>query len=217
VEGEQAVTGQLAAFLGIAIVLIMLPGPDMALVMRNALLGGRASGLFTASGIVTGLAVWTLATSAGIATLLVASAPAFMAVKVVGAAYLCYLGAQAVWGALRTRGSQPPAGERHSRRRLAPLTAFRQGVISNLGNPKIAVFFTSFLPQFAPTGPNSFSVLLGLGLVFSALTLVWLVGYACAVARAGDVLRRPRVRRAIEGLSGAVLVAFGLRLATARR
>jgi threonine/homoserine/homoserine lactone efflux protein len=87
-------------------------------------------------------------------------------------------------------------------------------VLSNLGNPKMAVFFTSLLPQF---GGVSFSALLGLGLAFSTMTLVWLAAYAAAVAKAGDVLRRPRIRRLLDALVGAVLVALGLRLATDRR
>ena len=85
-------------------------------------------------------------------------------------------------------------------------------MLSNLGNPKMAVFFTSLLPQFG----SSFPALLALGLVFCTMTLVWLSGYAAAVARAGDVLRRSRVRRTLDGLTGAVLVGLGLRLATDR-
>jgi threonine/homoserine/homoserine lactone efflux protein len=99
---------------------------------------------------------------------------------------------------------------------LAPqsrrVRAFRQGVISNLGNPKMAVFFTSLLPQFG----SSFPALLALGVVFCAMTLVWLTGYAFVVAKAGDVLRRTHVRRVLDGLTGAVLVGLGLRLATER-
>jgi threonine/homoserine/homoserine lactone efflux protein len=99
---------------------------------------------------------------------------------------------------------------------LAAGTAFRQGLISNLGNPKMAIFFTSLLPQFTPTptGQASFGALLLLGLVFCSLTLAWLSAYAVAVARAGDFLRRPRIRRAIEAVTGAVLVALGIRVAT---
>jgi threonine/homoserine/homoserine lactone efflux protein len=200
---------RLAAFLG----MIVTPGPDMALTLRNTLLGGRASGIRTAFGVVTGQAVWTAATSAGIAALLVASEPAFRAVKLAGAAYLIFLGAQTLRRALRGGSPRPVT---RAGRRDAP-AAYRQGLLSNLGNPKMAAFFTSLLPQFAPGGETSFAGLLALGLLFCALTLVWLSAYAVAVARAGDVLRRPRVRRALDAVTGAVLVAFGLRLATDRR
>lgn len=201
---------QLAAFVAIAIVVIVVPGPDTALTIRNTLFGGRTAGVRTALGVATGQAVWTLATSLGITALLVASEPAFRAVKLAGAAYLIYLGAQTLWRALR-RGHVPHAPPKRRG------DAYRQGLLSNLGNPKMAAFFTSLLPQFAPGGEASFAGLLALGLLFAAMTLTWLSAYALAVARAGDVLRRPRVRRALDAVTGAVLVAFGLRLATDRR
>jgi threonine/homoserine/homoserine lactone efflux protein len=101
--------------------------------------------------------------------------------------------------------------------RLAPATGYRQGVVSNLGNPKMAVFFTSLLPQFAPAGGGSFAVMLALGLVFCAMTFLWLAAYSAAVDRAGHVLRRRGVRRALDAVTGTVLVALGLRLATQER
>ena len=97
------------------------------------------------------------------------------------------------------------------------MAAFRQGVLSNLGNPKMAVFFTSLLPQFAPAGRASFTTLLALGLLFCGMTLVWLAVYAAVVARAGDVLRRLGVRRVIEAVTGLALLALGARLAFERR
>ncbi len=95
--------------------------------------------------------------------------------------------------------------------------SLRQGLISNLGNPKIAVFFTSFLPQFVPTHHSQFFALLTLGLLFCAMTLAWLAAYSVLVARAGDLLRRSSVRRALDGLTGVVLVGLGFRLALERR
>jgi threonine/homoserine/homoserine lactone efflux protein len=206
---------QLAAFLGIAILLIMTPGPDMALVLRNALLAGRRPAIYTACGVVTGLAGWTLAASAGVTALLLASQPAFLVVKLVGAAYLFYLGAKTLRGVLRS-GQPPNAAVVPATRPLSAGVAYRQGIICNLGNPKAAVIFTSLLPQFAPGGHSSFAGLLALGLIFCSLALIWLTSYASLVSRAGDLLRRPRVRRAIEGCTGLVLVGLGLRLATER-
>jgi threonine/homoserine/homoserine lactone efflux protein len=189
---------------------IVTPGQDTALTIRNAVAGGRRSGVFTAVGVAVGQATWTVAAAAGIAALLRASEPVFLALKLFGAAYLVFLGAQSLVGACRRRG--------HSldqvRRRATAAGSFRQGLVSNLGNPKMAVFFTSLLPQF---GGTSFPALLGLGLVFCAMTFLWLSGYGIAVARAGDVLRRPRVRRALDAVTGTVLVALGLRLATEAR
>ncbi len=192
--------------------MIVTPGQDTALIIRNTLSGTRRGGVFTALGVSSGQACWTLAASAGVAALLVASEPVFQALKLVGAAYLVYLGAQALRDAFRSQAGRHAARERAGPP-LAPQVAYRQGLLSNLGNPKMAVFFTSLLPQFA----SSFWSLLALGLVFCALTLVWLSAYALAVAKAGDLLRRPAIRRVIDAVTGAVLIAFGIRLATERR
>jgi threonine/homoserine/homoserine lactone efflux protein len=209
------VTG-LAAFLGIAALLIVTPGQDTALTIRNTLLRGRGGGVATALGVVTGQAVWTIAASAGVAAVLVASEPAFVALKVAGTAYLALLGVQALRDAIR------PGGGAHAAPRLPDAAAggrwrsYRSGVISNLGNPKMAVFFVSLLPQFAGTRA-SFTALLALGALFCSMTLVWLSAYATAIARAGDLLRRGRVRRALDAVTGIALIAFGVRLATAQR
>jgi threonine/homoserine/homoserine lactone efflux protein len=205
--------GQLAAFLGVSLLVIVTPGQDTALTIRNTLAGGRRGGVFTAFGVVSGQVTWALATSAGLAAVLVASQPVFTALRLAGGAYLIWLGVQALVAAVRSRGSSAAtlAGTR-----LAPGTAYRQGLVSNLGNAKIAVFFTSLLPQFAPGGDATFWTMLPLGLCFAALTLAWLTAYAVAVARARTLLRRPRVRRALDAVTGVVLVLLGARLAAER-
>jgi threonine/homoserine/homoserine lactone efflux protein len=200
----------LAAFLAVSAIMIVTPGPDTALTIRNTLMGGRRAGVFSALGVSSGQALWTIATATGIAALLAASEPAFLAVKILGSAYLVWLGLQALVAAVRGRPRQVGGVDR---RRLGAPKAFRQGLLNNLGNPKMAAFFPSLLLQFA----GSFSALLALGLVFSVLTLVWLSAYAFAVARAGDFLGRSRIRRAIEAVTGAILVALGFRVATEPR
>jgi threonine/homoserine/homoserine lactone efflux protein len=205
--------GQVAAFLGVSLLVIVTPGQDTALTIRNTLAGGRRGGLFTALGVVTGQVTWALATSAGLAAVLLASQPAFTALRLAGAAYLVYLGVQALVAAVRSRGREvtaPPP------RPTSPRTAYRQGLLSNLGNAKVAVFFTSLLPQFAGGGV-AFWTLLPLGVCFAALTLVWLTAYACVVAKAAAVLLRPRIRRALDAVTGSVLVLLGLRVGTACR
>jgi threonine/homoserine/homoserine lactone efflux protein len=207
--------GELVAFLAVAALVIVTPGPDTAITIRSTLLGGRRAGVMTAFGVVTGQACWSVAASAGVTALLVASEPAFVAVKLAGAAYLVYLGVQALRSAIR-RGpaAGPLAARRGSAPRLAPRIAYRQGLLSDLGNPKMAAFFTSLLPQFATgAGGASFATMLALGLVFCAMTWLWLALYATAVARMQAALRRPRIRRAMEAVTGTVLVALGLRLA----
>jgi threonine/homoserine/homoserine lactone efflux protein len=209
-------TGPLIAFVGIAALVICTPGPDTAMTVRNALLGGRSAGLATALGVSTGLAIWALATSAGLVALLIASEPLFLAVKYAGAAYLVWLGVQslrAAFGptALQQAIAQPPD------RGLSPRQAYVQGVVSDLSNPKIAAFFSSMLPQFAPAGATDFMGLAALGLLFSLMTLLWLTGYAFATARMADALRRPRVRRTLDGITGVTLIGLGLKLAAEER
>ncbi|WP_214473572.1 LysE family translocator [Mesorhizobium sp. dw_380] len=205
------------AFLGVSFMVIATPGPDTAITIRNTLLGGRTAGVFTALGISSGQTIWALATSAGIVALLVASEPLFLAVKYAGAAYLVYLGFRALQEALRRSHPRVAAGLAKPARRLIAATAYRQGLISDLGNPKMAVFFASLLPQFVPPGGESFSALLGLGVVFAVMTLTWLALYATLVAKAGDFLRRPSIRRTIEAVTGIVLIGLGIRIATEHR
>lgn len=206
----------LGPFLAISLVVIMSPGPDTALVLRNSLWGNRRSGAATAFGVATGLAIWTASASLGLAALIRASEPAFLVLKLVGAAYLIYLGSQALLSAIRPRSATDPALP------LVPAprnrgASYRQGLLSNLANPKIAVFFTTFLPQFVPANTAELPALLVLGLIFCLITATWLVLYAVVAARVAQVLRRPRVHKAIEGTTGLVLVGFGLRLAIDRR
>jgi threonine/homoserine/homoserine lactone efflux protein len=209
------VISHFAAFLGVSIVVIVTPGPDTALTIRNALFGGRRCGVLTAAGVGTGQAAWAVFTAAGVAALLRASHPAFVAIRVLGAGYLLYLGLQALLGALRGRSSTGLASDGHGRR-ATPAAAFRQGLFSNLSNPKMAVFFISVMPQFVGDRGSLVTMLL-LGLVFCSLTFVWLTAYATAVAKAGDFLRRATIRRVLDGLTGAVLVVLGVRLVSEQR
>ena len=189
-----------AAFVGISAIVICTPGPDTALIVRNTIFGGRTNGVRTAAGIVSGIALWTLAASAGVAAVVAASHPLFTVLRVAGAAYLVWLGI----GTLRS----------HRRAEIAarPGSDYRQGLLSNLGNPKIAVFFTSLLPQFGA----GFLQLAAFGMLFCAMGALWLTGYALVVARARGVMLRPRVRRALDAITGIALVAFGARLAVER-
>src|SRR5262245_14367129 len=175
--------GHLLAFLTVSAVVICTPGPDTALTIRNALVGGRSGGIWTAAGVAAGQAVWTVAASVGLAGLLRASQPAFLAVKLLGAGYLVYLGIQS----LRAAFSRRPHGSVDARpvSGLTSVRAFRQGLLNDLGNPKMAAFFMSLLPQFVPTtagspGTGTSAVLasLLLGFLFCGLTFAWLTVYS---------------------------------------
>jgi threonine/homoserine/homoserine lactone efflux protein len=207
----------LAGFIAISALVIIVPGPDTAVVVRNALRAGLRGALATSVGVVAGLAVWTVTASVGLAALLRASEPAFVALKLAGAIYLAYLGARSLWEAVRPSAPAAAGEGRSTRAAQRGLVSLRQGLVSDLGNPKIAVFFTSFLPQFVRGHDASFVPLMTLGLIFCALTTVWLAGYSVLVARAGDLLRGGRLRRALDGVTGAVLIGLGVRLALERR
>jgi RhtB (resistance to homoserine/threonine) family protein len=199
--------GQVLAFAGVALVLTLTPGPDMALVLRNSLRGGRPAAYRTIAGIAVGLLGWAAATALGVAAVLAASAAVFTALKVAGGAYLVYLGIQTL-RSLRRREEAPANG--HVRRRGSP---FRQGLVTNLLNPKLAVLFTTLLPQFIAPDDPAFAKSMLLAGLFVAIGLTWLVLYANLV---GLVAKSARFRRAVEAVSGAVLVALGLRLALDR-
>ena len=203
----------LVAFVGLSALVICTPGPDTALIVRNTLTGGRSSGIATAGGVTMGILIWVLAASAGVVALLRASEPLFQALKLAGAAYLVYLGMVSLLAAVARR---PHEQRLRSSVPLLPGRAFRQGLLSNLGNPKIAVFFASLLPQFVPDGSGAFAGSLALGLLFATMGLSWLAMYAIVVAKLGDVLSG-QVRRVLDAITGAILVALGIRLATEDR
>jgi len=204
----------LVAFVAVSAVVICTPGQDTALTIRNTLAGGRRGGIATAAGVSAGQAVWTIAASAGIVALLSASEPVFRAIKLAGAAYLVYLGLQSLVAAVRGHEHSPTP--RNGNDTTAATRALRQGLLSNLGNPKMAVFFASLLPQFAPEGSASFVALLALGFLFCSMTFVWLTLYTVAVTRARTLLGG-KVRRALDAVTGVVLVVLGARLATEKQ
>lgn len=197
---------QVLAFCGVALVLAVTPGPDMALVMRNGLRGGRPAAFRTILGISVGLVGWGLATAVGVAAILAASTTVFTVLKIAGGIYLAYLGVRTLLG-LRRGGhaSEPP------KRGLG--SPFRQGLVTNLLNPKLAVFFTTLLPQFISEDDPYVAKSILLAGLFVALGLCWLVLYGFVV---GAIARSAAFRRAVEAVSGVVLVALGLRLAVER-
>jgi RhtB (resistance to homoserine/threonine) family protein len=205
--------GNVVAFAGVAALIVVVPGPDMALVLRNGLTSGRRAAVATALGINAGLLVWALAAALGIAAVLHASGTAFTVLKLAGAAYLVWLGARALLDAWRGGADNPPAS-RSPRRKTSP---FRQGLLTNLSNPKVALVYTTLIPQFVDRGGSEIAQTFLLAGVFIAMGLVWLTGYALVVAEVGGLLRRASVRRVVNAVSGAILTALGIRLAFERR
>jgi RhtB (resistance to homoserine/threonine) family protein len=203
-------------FIGISVLVVILPGPDTMVVTKNALLHGRAAALGTSLGVSTGLVIWTGAAALGLAAVIRESAVAFTVLKFVGAVYLVVLGLQTLRSARRDPGREQISTQDRGRRIGAAL-GFRQGLLTDLGNPKIAVFFTSLLPQFVSPGDPVLLPFLLLGGVFVAITLTWLSGYSIVATRISRVLTRPRVKASLDRLTGVVLIGFGVRLALERR
>jgi threonine/homoserine/homoserine lactone efflux protein len=195
-----------------ALLLIMLPGPDQALITRNALVGGRSGGVLTMLGGALGLTVHAGAAAVGLSALLVASAQAFTAVKIVGAIYLAWLGIHMLREAFRSRR----ASEADEAAIVRPRSAYLvQGFLSNALNPKVALFFVTFLPQFlAAEGGSPHAQAILLSAVFAGLYVAWFSLYVATVEQLGRWLRRPTVRARIEQVTGSVLVAAAARLLT---
>jgi threonine/homoserine/homoserine lactone efflux protein len=198
----------LIQFVAASLVLIALPGPDQALIMRNALVGGRAAGLRTMLGGASGLTLHAAAAALGVSALLATSAAAYATLKLVGVAYLLYLGVKML------RSAREPSEPEPEARGGRP---FAQGFVSNALNPKVALFFLTFVPQFLPDSGPTLPVALALSAIFAAIYLAWFTGMIALVGLASDALRRPRVKAWTERVTGAALFGFGVRLAAAGR
>jgi threonine/homoserine/homoserine lactone efflux protein len=201
------------AFLSVSVLLILAPGPDMALVGRNALRYGRRAAAITALGVGAGTLGWGIAAVVGVAALLAQSADAFAVVKLAGAIYLAYLALHSLRDGLKPPREDPS-------RLSAPATlgqgsAFRQGVLGNLLNPKAAVIFVTIVPQFIRHGDSPLRLALML-LAFEVMIVAWLSLYGYLLARAGESSLGRRLRRGLQAVSGLVLMGFALRLAAER-
>ena len=203
---------QLLAFVGVSLLLAVTPGPDMAVVTRNALAHGRRGVLLTTTGIGLALVIWTTATAVGLSAVLRASGDLLFVLKIAGAAYLAYLGVRTLLDS-RMRpadllAAAPPPAPAHA--------IFRQGFLSAISNPKLGVFFVTFLPQFVGPGQSLLPRLLELGFVFAVIGWTWMNVYGLLITRIRDIITAPRVRQWMQRVTGVVLLGFGARLALER-
>jgi threonine/homoserine/homoserine lactone efflux protein len=205
------VLGSYLTAVAVLALLAVVPGPDVAVVTRFALTSGRPAAVRAALGVVLGLLVWGVLTVLGLAAVLASSAQAYTVVKLVGAAYLVLMGVRTLW---RSRMSSGVSGDGPGPARGRPL---RVGLLTNLLNPKIAVFYTSVLPSLVPHGASPVIWLAVLVATHVALSLGWLTGYAVVFSRSRSLLGGPRVRRCLDWMTGVVLIGFGLRLAAETR
>jgi threonine/homoserine/homoserine lactone efflux protein len=206
---------QLVPFLVVVAVMTVTPGPDMALVLRNGMRGGARAAWWTGLGCCAGIAVHATAAVIGLSAVLAASATAFTVVKLAGAAYLVHLGVAALWHSRRTNPGVPEPTVPPAPAATDRATAFRQGAVSNLLNPKIALIFLTLIPQFVSAGEPALTTTAVLAAVFLGLAVVWWRVFSLAVAALGRVLSRERVRTVFDRVTGTVLIGLGLRVALA--
>jgi threonine/homoserine/homoserine lactone efflux protein len=199
-----------------SVLVTIVPGPDMALVTRQVLVYGQRVARATIAGNILGLTVHTAGVAFGLSALLLSSARVFEVVKLAGAAYLIYLGATTFWEARRAAAAAPEPGL-PQRAVITRATAFRQGFLSTTLNPKPALFFATYLPQFIDPDGNVALQVLALGGFHILVGAIWLTTYARLIGRLHFVLSRERVRRGLERATGAVLIALGLRVAFSER
>lgn len=200
-------------FVAFACLLILIPGPDFAVVAKNTLLAGRRQGRWASAGICTSNAVQGTAAAAGLGALIMRAQPVFEAIKWAGVCYLAFLGFQAIRSAVRGRYDDV-AGRGDAREtRSAAFGGWRQGFLSNMTNPKVLVFYLAVLPQFLHPG-TSVGWLLAFAWTHAALSLAYLLLVTAGLARARRLLTRRAVRRGMDAVTGTVLLGFSARLAT---
>ncbi|ATP40153.1 lysine transporter LysE [Solibacillus sp. R5-41] len=199
----------MSLFIITCVLLIILPGPDTAIVTKNTVVGGRTAGMQTLIGSCIGLVIHTVAAVAGLSAIIVQSAVAFSVIKYVGAAYLCYLGIRTLMN-MRTKKNQV---DEETVVVANGSSFFKQGFITNVTNPKVAVFFLTFLPQFLAPGSEPFWSFLLMGIIYTVLTLLWFIFYVFLLGIIRNFMKRPVTQSVIEVLTGSVLIGFGMKLA----
>ncbi|WP_102271378.1 LysE family translocator [Cytobacillus massiliigabonensis] len=198
-------------FIFMAFMLIILPGPDTAVITKNTISKRKTAGLQTTAGTLAALLIHTMAAVFGLSALIVKSAFLFSILKYAGAVYLIYLGCKSILFIIKKQPIAAPDPEQVNK--YGKESNFRQGFLTNLLNPKVAVFFLTFLPQFAGSGDQAFFEFLGLGLTYTLLTMIWFFFYIYLIHFISDFMKKPSTMKAVEGLTGGVLILFGLKLA----
>ncbi|QJX74642.1 LysE family translocator [Priestia megaterium] len=190
------------------IFLVILPGPDTAIMTKNTLTVGKQGGFKTMLGICCALSIHTLTAIVGLSAIIAKSALLFSIFKYIGAVYLIYLGIKSLW-TLRNQETT----ETISKSKYKNKSSFKQGFFTNLLNPKVAVFFLTFLPQFVNPGSHTFMPFLILGITYIVLTVVWYLFYIYLLNQISAFMKKPKTQKIIEGITGTILIGFGVKLA----
>lgn len=198
-------------FVLMCIFLIILPGPDTAIATKNTVAIGRIGGFKTVLGTCCALMIHTSAAVLGLSAIIVKSALLFSIFKFAGAVYLIYLGVRTLWS-LRKK-EEAATAEVITKPQPVNASCFKQGFLTNILNPKVAVFFLTFLPQFVEPGSNTFIPFLMMGITYTVLTAVWFVLYVSLINQISAFMKKPKTQNIIEGITGAILIGFGIKLA----
>lgn len=198
-------------FVLMCIFLIILPGPDTAVVTKNTLIDRRIGGLKTSLGIICALLIHTFAAVLGLSAIIVKSAVLFSIFKYAGAVYLIYLGVKILWS-LRKKDAAASV-EMTAISQPKNTSCFKQGFLTDILNPKVAIFFLSFFPQFVEPGNGTFVPFLIMGITFTLLSAIWLFIYVYLINQIGAFMKKPKVKNVIEGITGIIIIGFGIKLA----
>ena len=198
-------------FVLMCILLIILPGPDTAVATKNTLSHGRSAGFKTAFGTCCALMIHTSAAVLGLSAIIVKSAFLFSVFKYIGAIYLIYLGVRTLWSLWKRE--EAASADIQPKQHLEKSSYFKQGFLTNILNPKVAVFFLTFLPQFVETGSNTFIPFLLMGITYTVLTAVWFLMYIYLINQISIFMKKPKAQVAMEGITGTILIGFGVKLA----
>lgn len=205
----------LVSFTFASVLIVLLPGPDSLVVVRGLVRAGRRGGASTAAGVLGGLGVWVAATTLGLSALLRASEAGYEVLKIAGACYLIWIGVRSLLAVRRSAGEVAAEGD--GPMAPAPLlggSGFRAGFLTDILNPKVGVFFVSFLPGFVPAGYSVGWTTLAFGIWYTVLSAFYFVGLIAVSGTIANWMAQARIRRRLDALTGLVLVGFGVRLAT---
>lgn len=197
-------------FVLMSIFLIILPGPDTAIATKNTITVGRSGGLKTALGICCALLIHTSSAVLGLSAIIVKSALLFSIIKYVGAIYLIYLGVKTLWS---LKKKEEVNIEMNTINKYKNTSCFKQGFLTNILNAKVAVFFLTFLPQFVDSGNNTFLQFLIMGITYTILTIIWFLLYVYLINQISTFMKKPKAQNVIEGITGTILIGFGVKLA----
>ncbi|MFJ8257176.1 LysE family translocator [Peribacillus asahii] len=189
---------------------IILPGPDTAIATKNTVTVGKVGGLKTVLGICCALLIHTSAAVLGLSAIIVKSALLFSIFKYVGAVYLLYLGVKTLWSLKKKE--ETASVEMNKKSKFVSTSCFKQGFLTDILNPKVAILFLTFFPQFVDPGSNTFLPFVIMGITYTVLTAVWSLLYVYLINYISDFMKKPKTQNIIEGITGTILIGFGIKL-----